>query len=629
MGGIKKDRGRRFERLVEGVQAVLWEADAESFDITYVCRWAEELVGYPVAEWFRPGFFAGIIHPKDRSRVLKRYRKAVARGEDHEQEFRVVASDGRVLWVLDLTRVHIEADGRRTLRGVLIDITERKERLSVEAYLAAVLESSTDAITSMTPEGIVTTWNKGAEALFGYTAEEMVGHPVEVLVPPDMTPESLYIKWALESGYANYVVPRRPKDGRIVDVAFTLSTVTNPAGHVTAISSIARDVTEAKKLERQLLQAQKMEAIGRLAGGISHDFNNILTAILGNCELLLDDPSTPPDVRRQVNEIREAASVGESIAGKLLKISRPARSPREVIDVGIILADMEPVLRRLLGEDIRFELRVPTTPMTVRGDRGHLEQVILNLVVNAADATSGHGTFTIDLAPVEVTVGDPLEQLALQPGTYVSISTSDTGVGIGPDILERVFEPFFSTKGKGASGLGLSIVYQIISQQGGNISVESQPGVGTTFRILLPRARAPSVVPPHANALRPVAGGTLLLAEDDSRVRRVVARALRASGYRVIEAEDGAAALDASNEEGEIIDLLITDVKMPALGGEDVAAELLLRRPSLGVLFISGYTSDETITTLLERDRIELLQKPFRMSELIERVGQILETSST
>lgn len=627
MSRMHTDRGRRFEGLVEDVQAILWEADAETFDITYVCRWAEDLLGYPVEEWFRPGFFERIIHPKDRARVLKRCRKAIARGDDHEQEFRIVTADGRILWVLDLTRVHLEDDGQQTLRGVLIDITERKQREGGEAYLAAILEASNDSITSATPEGIVTTWNKGAEALFGYTAEEMVGRSAEVLVPPGMTPVSLYIKWALESGHASYVVPRRRKDGRIVDVAVTLSTMRDSEGRVTGISSIARDVTEAKKLERQLLQAQKMEAIGRLAGGISHDFNNILTAILGNCELLLSDPATPPDVRLQVNEIRDAASIGESIAGKLLEISRPAHAPREVVDVGIILTEMESVLRRLFGEDIRFELRVPTTPMTVRGDPGHLEQVILNLAVNAADAMSGHGTFTIDLAPVAVGIGDPLEQLALQPGAYVSISTSDTGTGIEPDILERIFEPFFSTKGKDGSGLGLSIVYQIVSQEGGDISVESQPGTGTTFRILLPQADAPSTPPKRVNAFGPFAGGTILLAEDDPRVRSVLTRALRDGGYRVIEAEDGAAALRLAEAESGIVDLLVSDVTMPGMTGNELATELLRRRPSLRVLLMSGYARTQALENLLDGGRTEFLQKPFSPSELLGTIGRILETT--
>lgn len=362
---------------------------------------------------------------------------------------------------------------------------ERRSRAS-EAHLAAILESSPDAILSTTTEGIVTTWNKGAEDLYGYAADEIIGRSVEVLVPPGLTPISTYRKWALESGHARYAVPRRRKDGRVIEVATTLATVKDPDGNVTGISTIARDITDARKLENQLRQAQKMEAIGRLAGGISHDFNNVLTAIMGNCELLLNDSQTPPDVRQQVGEIQEAAAIGEAIAGKLLQISRSPRMRDEVVDIALVLAEMGSVLRRLLGERIELRVRVPTGPATVRGGAGDLEQVILNLAVNARDAMSDGGVFTIDLHKVEIQPVDALRRLGFAPGPYISVSASDAGSGIDPDILDNIFEPFFSTKGDSASGLGLSTAYQIISQAGGNISVESQPGVGTTFRILMP-----------------------------------------------------------------------------------------------------------------------------------------------
>lgn len=667
MMGMPSNGGRRFKRLVGGVRALLqdgaaatkdeelqpvaeahrlqkraallakteeiadtgsWEWDIQGNAVT----WSDQvyrIFGVDRSAW-APNYegYLQLVHPDDRGVVQAGIKQALRTGT-FEFSHRLIRPDGQERVVQCLGEA-IFASKRRAQRliGIVRDITDERRSRASEAHLAAILASSTDAILSTTTDGIVVTWNKASEALFGYTADEMIGQPIQKLIPDGLIPASLYIKWVLETGRANYVAPRQRKDGTIIDVAITLSTVKDAAGDVTEISAIARDVTEARKLEEQLRQAQKMEAIGRLAGGISHDFNNILTAILGNCELLLNEPSESPELRQQILEIQEAATIGESIARKLLEISRPAGSGSEVVDVGLVLTEMNSVLQGLLGENIELVLQVPPSPMTVLADRGHLEQVILNLAVNAREAISGRGAFTIDLSSVEVEARDSLEQLGLWAGSYVSMSASDTGCGIQPEILDRIFEPFFSTKGEAASGLGLSIVYQIVSQVGGNISVESRPDVGTTFRILMPRAETPSIAPPRARPLGPFAGGTILLAEDDPRVRRVLARALRDGGYRVIDAGDGASALEMAETEAGTIDLLISDLMMPVMTGEDLARALLKRRPSLRVLLISGYAQSKALTDLLGGARTELLQKPFTMSELLATVGRILETSA-
>lgn len=398
--------------------------------------------------------------------------------------------------------------------------------------------------------------------------------------------------------------------------------------------SLINDVTERersqaalKASEEQLRQAQKMEAVGRLAGGIAHDFNNLLTAIHGNAQLLLDELPADPRLQADVQEIIRATDRATSLTRQLLAFSRRQVLQPRVIDVNAILADMERMLSRLIGEHIQLETQLAPDLPTIKADPGQFEQVILNLVVNARDAMPAGGTLTIETGPVEIGNDTHFAEPGLRPGPHARIRVTDTGTGMQPDVLARIFEPFYTTKEQGkGTGLGLSTAYGIVQQTGGQLQVESAPGAGTSFTILIPAAQEP--VESSAAAKVAVSRGseTILLVEDEAAVRRLARRVLERAGYRVIEAETGSAALEWARSNTDPIDLLLTDVVMPEIGGRALAQGIIGSRPNVRLLYMSGYTEDEAVHTGVIQDGIPFLEKPFTPVALIRKVRETLDS---
>jgi PAS domain S-box-containing protein len=391
-------------------------------------------------------------------------------------------------------------------------------------------------------------------------------------------------------------------------------------GRLVRVWGSQRDVSERRVLEEQLRQAQKLEAVGRLAGGIAHDFNNILTAILGTSDLMLDDLPGDHPVRADVQEVRKAALRAAELTRQLLAYSRRQVLAPDRIDLNAVVAGLEPMLRRLIGADVELITALVDGLPAVRADAGQIEQVILNLVVNARDAMPQGGRLRIATDVADLASGSPARPPALAPGRYVQLSVSDTGVGMGPEIRAHLFEPFFTTKevGKG-TGLGLATVYGIVDQSGGVITVESAAGRGTTMRILLPPAGAAAdddqPAPPPADGA-PAAGQTILVVEDEEAVRTLTRRALEGAGYRVLAAVSGADAL-ALMTRHPAPDLLLTDLVMPGMSGREVARRLTQRSPGLPVLYMSGYSDDAALRQDLDQP---LLQKPFDVESLLRHV---------
>ena len=393
-----------------------------------------------------------------------------------------------------------------------------------------------------------------------------------------------------------------------------------------------RDVTEQRKLEDELRHSHKMEAIGLLAGGIAHDFNNLLTVIRANAELLEQtlDPAMPQ--RQDAHEIMKAAARATELARQLLAFGRKQILQSVYFDLNAVLSDLGPMLRRLIGESIEITTRLSSEPCIVFADRGQMEQVLVNLVINARDAMPRGGLLTIQTSNVHLherraSVGND----AAQPADYVQLRVSDTGVGIPRDQLDRVFEPFFTTKdlGKG-TGLGLSTLYGIVKQSGGHIDVESEVGVGTTFRIHLPRAEGkdPETRVASPDSVQPGGSETILVAEDEEAVRLLIVRLLEADGYTVLGARNGRLALELAREHAGRIDLLVSDVIMPELGGRELARGLRELRPGVRVLYISGYTSKEVDRRGLLEEDAAFLQKPFTGSALGQAVRAALDANS-
>jgi PAS domain S-box-containing protein len=420
------------------------------------------------------------------------------------------------------------------------------------------------------------------------------------------------------------------RDGSVISVREYASAVRGDNGAVLYYEGAVEDISQRKQLEEQLRQSQKMEAIGQLAGGVAHDFNNLLTVINGYSELVLNRPDTGEGLRQDLEQVKMAGDKAAVLTQQLLAFSRRQILRPRVLDLDAVLSDTEKMLRRLIGEDITLAtIRAPRLGK-VRADPGQLEQVLFNLAVNARDAMPAGGRLTIEARNADLdgsyVDGHP-EAVA---GPYVLLSVSDTGTGMDEETRTRIFEPFFTTKEVGrGTGLGLSTVYGIVRQSGGHILVYSEPGHGTTFKVYLPRVEQPAEAPEaDTGPVAPPRGSeTVLLVEDEADVRALAARALRSSGYTVLEAADGVEALTAAEEHAGPLHLLATDVVMPGMGGRELAERLLALRPGTRALYLSGYTDDAIVRHGVLEPGFAFLGKPFTPATLARKVREVLDAS--
>ncbi|HEU4699302.1 MAG TPA: PAS domain S-box protein [Gemmatimonadales bacterium] len=502
--------------------------------------------------------------------------------------------------------------------------------------LAAIVESADDAIVSKDLDGTIRSWNPAAERIFGYTAEEMVGDTIFKLIPPELHDEEheLLRRIRLGEHVSHYETSRVRKDGRRIRIALTLSPLRAPDGHLVGASAIKRDITAQRALEAQLQQALRMEAVGRLAGGIAHDFNNLLTVIGGMTGLVLRRLPAESREHRELAQVVQAADRAASLTQQLLAFSRRQMTEQEPLVVNDVVTGMEPMLRRLLGEQIVLHSLLRQDLGQVRANRGQLEQVVMNLALNARDAMPDGGQLTIETQNVEVAGLLAQELLRLQPGPYVMLSVSDTGVGMDPVTQASIFEPFFTTKGPGhGTGLGLATVYSIVQHAGGGVYVYSEPGHGSVFKVYLPRIFAEAPHPPATPPIAPSAPAgrrtTVLLAEDEPGVRAFTRQVLEEAGYEVLPAESGEAALVIAAAHQGTIDLLLTDVVMPGINGRVLGERLRATRPDIAVLYMSGYTDDVVVRTGVVTVGAAFIQKPFSPAQLLERIRAALAPAET
>ena len=386
---------------------------------------------------------------------------------------------------------------------------------------------------------------------------------------------------------------------------------------------------ERKDLEQQYHQAQKMDAVGRLAGGIAHDFNNMLTAILGYCELLLEDPAVPDAQREDIREIEKAGKTAAQLTRQLLAFSRREIVAPTIIDLNAVVTSVERMLHRLVGEHISMEARLAADLHAVKADRGQVEQVILNLALNARDAMPEGGRMLIETANVHLDEGVPSMYLGAPSGDYVLLSVSDNGTGITPDVLPHLFEPFFTTKSTGkGTGLGLATIYGIVKQNNGGILVDSLIGGGSVFRIYFPRCEdavaAAVVASPEDSNLQEIEKVTIVVVEDDDGIRELSARVLERNGYRVLLANGGEEARNVCDRYDGPIHVLLSDVVMPVMNGPAVAAMLTLMRPDMKVVFMSGYTDDTVVRHGVMARDVPFLQKPFTPEQLANKIAEVL-----
>jgi len=548
----------------------------------------------------------------------------------------------------------------------------------------ALLEAAPDAMVIADAKGRITLINAQTEMLFGYRRDELLGQPVELLIPERYHGQHVHHRQSYNNmprlrpmGAGRELFGRR-KDGSEFPVEISLSPFQTEDGVL--VFSAIRDITlqkiaqtelreakekletrvrertaellqanealqgeivqrelamrqrdseqeRARRLEEQLLLTQKMEAIGRLAGGIAHDFNNLLGVILGNTEMLLKSGAAPASVLERVEQIKMAGEEAAAVTRQLLAFARQQVSEAQLLDVNVVLTDLEPLLRRIVEENIRFELVLSKDLGEVKIDRSQLAQVILNLVANARDAMGKGGRLTIETTNAYLGEAYAREHIDVEPGLYVQLSVTDSGQGMDKETVSRIFEPFFTTKEKGAgSGLGLATVYGIVRQSGGHIWVYSEPARGTTFKIYLPRVSGVG----SENLARQkdeVTNGTetILLVEDSKLLAKVTRDFLLSAGYRVLLASEASEAMNLAERFAGKIHLLLTDVVMPQMNGRELSELLLRKRPELKVLYMSGHTAGVISQHALLADDVAFIEKPFTHDALGRKIRQLLD----
>lgn len=582
--------------------------------------------------------FLRFLHPDDRSIVDACVQRALRDHQPFECENRIVRPTGEVRHLYVRARVVLHANGEvRRIVGTSQDITARKvaeeQTLRSERRLRTIIEAEPACVKLVSADGLLLEMNRAGLEMIGARSLSLVaGHRIGTLIHPEDRARFLQMHDAVLGGQSirsEFRIVGLDGSERWVDSHLVPFDTVVEGRDVRAVLSVTSDITERKRLEEELRQSHKMEAIGVLAGGVAHDFNNLLTAISGFTEITIETLDEN-DVRRDhLNEVAKAAQRAALLTRQLLAVSRRQVLKPTTLDLNAMVIDLEKLLRRTIPENIDLHLDLGSTLHAVRGDRGQLQQVLLNLAINAADAMpdGGHLFLITSNADVDASPSEPDGSMA--PGRYVRLSVRDTGVGIPVPTQARIFEPFFTTKehGKG-TGLGLATVYGIVKQSGGHISVTSAVGRGTTFDVYLPAVeeKAPTAV--HAVRARAniATSQVVLLVEDDGAVRRFARNVLEKQGHRVLEARDGDEALVVARQYAGEIALLITDVLMPGLTGPHLAERLAEERPLMRVLYTSGYTEGVMKRAGLENGPV-LLAKPFLPADLLRSVDEVLRAA--
>ncbi|MCZ7651790.1 MAG: PAS domain S-box protein [Thermoanaerobaculia bacterium] len=628
-------REEHFRALIEKSSDLIILLSSDG-TILYESPAAEEVLGFHPSERVGRSIFEH-VHPEDRvaaEAFLARIRSEPERSLAAELRVRHRGGVPRQLEVRARNLLEHPA-----VRAVVLNVRDVTDRHRAEAALRAseeryrsLFEESRDAIYISTPSGELLDLNPAGLHLFGFASrEEALAAPARTLYWDAAARERFAARMREEGYVRDLEVDLRTVDGDRRRVLETASAVLDTEGRVVAYRGTLRDVTVQRALEEQLRQTQKMEAVGRLAGGVAHDFNNLLTAINGYSELVLRRLGAEDPLRHEVEEIHRAGKRAAELTSQLLTLSRRQVLVPRRLDLNRAVAGLERLLRRVLGEGLELALSLDAAPAAVRGDAGQLEQVLLNLALNARDAMPGGGR--LEIATRNAWVDDEGARLdpEVVPGPYVELSVRDTGTGMEPEVLQHIFEPFFTTKERGrGTGLGLSTVYGIVRQNSGLIRVESGPGEGSCFRVLFPAARAPVTGADRRQRVhgRRPGAETVLLVEDERSVRELLATALREAGFTVLEAGDGEEALGLALGDGRI-DLLLSDIRMPRLGGGELAAALRTSHPGLRVLFMSGYTERPgSGSAAAVSESATVLQKPFSNADLLAAVEDALDGPS-
>jgi len=502
-------------------------------------------------------------------------------------------------------------------------------------FLAAIIDSSDDAIYGSDLQGTIKSWNLGAQMLYGYAASEVIGRHVSFLVPPDRLDEPTDILDLIKRGerVEHHDTRRTCKDGSTLDVSVSVSAIRDNRGQIIGASAIARSIKERLALEKEhellmtrIHQSERLESLGQLAGGIAHDFNNLLAVILNYSTFVSEEIENKDAALADLNQIRTAAERAVVLTRHLLAFARREVQQAKIIDINEMITNIFDLLDGAVGDVIEIMVDLAPDLWLIKADPGQLEQILVHLSMNARDAMSTVGTLTIDTENIEIDETYSTAHAHLSPGRYVRLRVSDDGSGMEREVLERAFEPFFTTKpSPEATGLGLSTVFGIVSQAGGDIELYSELGIGTTCRVLLPAVDT-SIVSTRPKLDITALGGNeiILVIDDEVALRDVTQRMLERNGYNVLSCADGTEALALAERQEVEIDLLLTDVIMPNMNGSEVARHVRTLRPNIPVLFMSGYAQPVLGSTL--DDDVLLLEKPYTQHSLLTKVREALDT---
>jgi PAS domain S-box-containing protein len=633
----------RFELMARATNDAVWDWDLASGRMWWNVG-VRSFLGYPsdsVGADF--GWWKEHLHPEDRDRVLAAIRAVIDGGGRYWlDEYRFLCADGSYAFVFDRGTVLQDDEGRAIrMIGAMMDITDRKraeEALrETNETLRTLIQASPLAIAVLDGQVKVRIWNAAAERMFGWRLPEVLGKMMPGLGSPGRKDEFIgLIQRVLQGeGVTNLETTGLRKGGQPFDLSVSMAPLRDGRGAISGAMAVIADISERKntesqksQLEEQLRQSQKMEAVGRLAGGVAHDFNNLLTAISGYAELLQARFPVGGDERAHVDEILKSSSRATQLTRQLLAFSRRQVLQPKVLDLNSVVQNMTGLLHRLIGEDIELHTTSDPNLSSVRADQGQIEQVIMNLVVNARDAMPHGGRLTIETRNVELDSRYNDRHGRMRNGPHVLLAVCDSGVGMDLETQSHLFEPFFTTKERDkGTGLGLATIYGIVKQSGGDIWVYSEPGRGTVFKIYLPTIeQKPDHAPAPKAAPRPLAGKeTVLLVEDSDVVRRLLHEILISRGYTLLEARHGEEALQISRDFAGRIDLLVTDMVMPKMGGRELAHHVGPQRPEMRILYMSGYTEEAIARDGVLDPGTAFLEKPFTPDSLSRKVRELLD----
>jgi len=637
-----EEQQERLRSIVANVPGIVWESwwteESLSQRSGFVNDYVVTMLGYSVEEWrSRPDFWLSVVYEEDRERAQLESSKIISSEEGGSLEYRMLTKAGSIIWAE--TRIAIiKVEGRPLgLRGVTIDITERKHSEAAlkesEANYRTLIESSPAIIYLAHPfppySPIYVSPNIKA---FGYSVDEWFSRPDmwgELIHKEDRERVMRTTEEALSQGLETELEYRViTRDGQVRWLQDKGRLIADRRGNKSGWQGVIIDITKTKELESQLRQSQKLESVGLLAGGIAHDFNNMLTAINGYSDLTLRRLKDDDPLRHNIEEIKKAGERSAELTHQLLAFSRQQILQPKLLSLNRVITDMSKMLERLIGEDIQLNMVLNYKAGQVKVDPGQLSQIIMNLAINARDAMPLGGKLTFETDNVTFDGEYARHHVSTIPGDYVLMSVSDTGTGMNADTQAHIFEPFFTTKEAGqGTGLGLATVYGIVKQSGGNIWVYSEEGVGTTFKVYFPRVIEKSEAEAAKNTPEESPGGTetILLVEDEEMVRMLARRILEECGYTVLEAGNGAQALALCDKHEGHIDMLMTDVVMPHMGGREVAERMAQMYPEMRILFTSGYTDDAVVRHGVIETGMNFIQKPFTLDALARKIREVLD----